>query len=113
LKKHYGLLNSQIDIFEKNKKIGGRVKTVEFDNENVIAGAGIGRKKDKLLFKLCNELKVSTKIYQSNISYTFDELNILNVVEFLKTKINSEILEKRHLITFKKFATSILGKKLK
>lgn len=109
LKKKHGLLNSQIDIFEKNKTIGGRIKTVKFDNENVIAGAGIGRKKDKLLFNLCDELNVSTKIYQSNISYTFDQLNILDVVEFLKTKINSEILEKRHLITFKQFARSILG----
>jgi len=111
LKKKFGLLNSQIDIFEKNKTIGGRIKTVKFDDENVVAGAGIGRlKKDKLLFNLCKDLNVSIKkIYKSHISYTFTELNIIDVIEFLKTKINKEILEKRHLLTFKQFAKSILG----
>lgn len=111
LKKKYGLLNSQIDIFEKNKTIGGRIKTVKFDDETVIAGAGIGRlKKDKLLFNLCKDLNVSIKnIYKSTISYTFTGLNIIDVIEFLKTKINQEILEKRHCLTFKQFAKSILG----
>ena len=51
--KQYG---HHIDIYEKNKEIGGRVKVIKFDNIDVVAGAGIGRKrKDKLLFKLCQE----------------------------------------------------------
>lgn len=113
LKKKHGLLNSQIDIFEKNKIIGGRIKTIEFDDENVIAGAGVGRlKKDKLLFNLCKELNVATKIYKSNISYTFEQLNILDVIQYLKTKLNNEMLDKRHCLTFKQFAKSILGNKM-
>ena len=111
LKKKYHMTNSQIDIYEKNKIIGGRVKTIKFDNETVVAGAGIGRlKKDKYLFKLCKELNVETNIYESKISYTFENLNILKVIEFLKTKLNKDVLKKRHLITFKQFATKMLGK---
>jgi len=111
LKKKYHMKNSQIDIYEKNKMIGGRVKTIKFDDETVVAGAGIGRlKKDKILFQLCKELKVKTNKYTSKISYTFEELNILDVIEFLKTKLDKNIMEKRHFITFKQFATKILGK---
>lgn len=111
LKKKYKMKNSQIDIYEKNNIIGGRIKTIKFDNENVVAGAGIGRfKKDKSLLKLCKELNVETNIYESEISYTFKHLDILKVIEFLKTKLNNDILKKRHLITFKQFATKMLGK---
>ena len=111
LKNKYHMTNSQIDIYEKDEIIGGRVKTIQFDNETVVAGAGIGRlKKDKLLFQLCKELKVKTNKYTSKISYTFEQLNILDVIEFLKTKLNKNIMEKRHFITFKQFATKILGK---
>ena len=39
--------NVDVKIFEKNNKIGGRIKMVDFDGEKVIAGAGIGRKEDK------------------------------------------------------------------
>jgi hypothetical protein len=111
LKKKYHMTNSQIDIYEKNKIIGGRVKTIKFDNETVVAGAGIGRlKKDHRLFQLCKELKVKTNKYTSKISYTFQQLNILDVIEFLKTKLNKNIMDRRHLITFKQFAEKILGK---
>ena len=41
------LKDSEVTIFEKNKKIGGRIKIVNFEGQEVIAGAGIGRKNDK------------------------------------------------------------------
>ena len=56
-----------IDIYEKNNIIGGRVKVVNFDDIDVVAGAGILRfKKDKLMYKLCRELNVKTNIYKRN-----------------------------------------------
>ena len=47
-------------ILEKYKKewIGGRTSNDMFYGTEVVTGAGIGRKKkDKLLYKLLNELK--------------------------------------------------------
>ena len=65
------------------KEIGGRVKIIKFDDEDVVAGIG-RKKKDKLLFKLCQELGVSTHEYKTHFSYTFEPYDILLIIEEMK-----------------------------
>jgi len=98
-----------IDIYEKNNIIGGRVKVVNFDNIDVVAGAGILRfKKDKLMYKLCRELNVKTNIYKTIFSYSFENpLNILDVINELKK--NLKFFENRNKIKFSNYAKNILG----
>lgn len=99
--------NINFDIYEKNNRIGGRVKTENFDNINIIAGAGIGRyTKDKLLYTLCKKYKVKTKLYTTKINYTFKHINILNTIKKLKKYVKNY---NRSNITFSQFAKHILG----
>ena len=54
----------KILILEKNKIIGGRMNVYNFYGTNVNIGAGVGRKKkDYLLIKLLDELKIK---YEAN-----------------------------------------------
>jgi hypothetical protein len=103
--------NYQIDIYEKNNIIGGRIKVVKFENIDVVAGAGILRlKKDKLMYNLCSELKVKMNIYKNKFSYTFENpLNILEIIERLKE--NLKFFNERDKINFSRYAKSILGLK--
>lgn len=105
-----------ITIFEKNDIIGGRIKTIEFDGMDVVAGAGIGRyKKDVLLYNLCKELGLKPSIYPKNqVVYspnidTDSFTPVDTVVKLLKKKIkeNSNL---RSQTTFKTFAIKHLGK---
>ena len=102
-------LGHHVDIYEKNKEIGGRVKVIKFDGIDVVAGAGIGRKrKDKLLYELCKELKVTTTEYKTKFSYTFEPYDILAIVEELKEFIP---FYDRSKYTFSQFAKNVLGVK--
>jgi protoporphyrinogen oxidase len=102
---------TDFDIYEKNNKIGGRIKLVDFENIKVIAGAGILRfNKDKLMYNLCKKLKVETHIYKTVFSYTFEPVNVLEIIEKLKDNlymINGE----RYKYTFARYAKKILGNK--
>lgn len=62
--KHY-----DVTIFEKNNRIGGRIKTISFDDINVVSGAGIGRDTDVLLKKLCQDINAETHPFQSKSMY--------------------------------------------
>ena len=67
----YILKNKRYDvtIFEKNNRIGGRIKTISFDDINVVSGAGIGRDADVLLKKLCQDINAETHPFQSKSMY--------------------------------------------
>jgi hypothetical protein len=108
LKKNY-----DFDIYEKNNNIGGRIKVVDFDDLEVIAGAGILRfNKDKLMLKLCKELNVETHNYKTEFSYTFKPLNVLEIIEKLKKNLPLFEDEKlRSKIKFSNYAKKILGTK--
>ena len=47
------IMNHEFHIYEKNSIVGGRIKMIKFDGENLVSGAGIGRGKDNLLSNLC------------------------------------------------------------
>ena len=65
----------KILILEKNKNIGGRMNVYNFCGTNVNTGAGIGRtKKDYLLIKLLDDLKIKYSIGQ-NIIYYHDNVD--------------------------------------
>ena len=99
------------DIYEKNNSIGGRIKVVDFEDIPVVAGAGILRfKKDKIMYNLCKELGVETHVYKTVFSYTFDPVNVLEIIEKLKDKLYM-LDGKRGKYTFGRYAKSILGHK--
>jgi len=97
-------------ILEKNKKIGGRLGNYKFYGENIVTGAGIGRKdKDKLLLDLVNKMGLKTHEFKIDYNYSDkikNKVDILNIISILKDKYKGE-----H-ITFKKYATKILGEEL-
>ena len=68
----YKLLNEGVEVvmYERSKRVGGRIKTVMFDGKRVVAGAGVGRKReDKLLLRLCGELGVKVSMYKAESMY--------------------------------------------
>jgi hypothetical protein len=101
-------------ILEKYKKnwIGGRTSNEVFYRTEIVTGAGIGRKnKDKLLYKLIHEFKLNTPEYISNPfkSKLIQSVDINNIMNRLK-KEYKHFKDKE--LTFKQFATRILGEKL-
>jgi hypothetical protein len=107
--------NTSFMILEKYKKnwIGGRTSNEIFYGTEIVTGAGIGRKsKDKLLHKLLSHFQLHTpeyivKPYQSKLVHSVD---INNVMEHLRKEYKT-FKEKDRYITFKQFATKILGEK--
>ncbi len=119
IKKKYP--NETFVILEKNPKkwIGGRANNDSFYNTNIVTGAGIGRKvKDKLLFKLAQELGVETNEFEVNPAYSqilekTSRVDILKMMdklreEYSKLSNNSAL---KHT-TFSQFAKSVLGEEI-
>jgi len=107
--------NINIIILEKEKKdwIGGRIGNEQFYNNEIVTGAGIGRKqKDYLLLSLLKtfNLPIINCSIQMNYAKTIkNPVNILNILKFLKKKYKQNPSLN---LTFKEFALPILGKKL-
>ena len=106
--------NTSFLILEKNKKkyIGGRVKTDLFYGTEIVTGAGIGRKKkDKLLYKLLNELKFKTNEFKFKPFYSnmFKPISVKDTIEYLKAEFKKY---KGPRVTFKQFAKNLLGDKV-
>jgi monoamine oxidase len=100
-----------VTIFEKKKRIGGRIQNVTFDDGmRVVAGAGIGREVvDVLLKNLCKELKVKTQTYEAKPVYIGikPQFSPVEKIEELKNLLKEET---RHR-TFKEFYIKHLGVK--
>ena len=106
--------NTSFLILEKNKKkyIGGRAKTDVFHGTEIVTGAGIGRKKkDKLLYKLLNELKFKTNEFKFKPFYSnmFKPISVKDTIEYLRTEFKKY---KGPRVTFKQFAKNLLGDKV-
>ena len=93
-------------ILEKNTKIGGRAGNEMFCGVEVVTGAGIGRKRDKLLYKLLKDLGLEAKEFTSTQHYSslIQPENIDEMIKKLKKELNGTY-------TFKEFATRVLGPK--
>ena len=103
-------------IIEKNKKqqVGGRVGNEPFYGVDVVTGAGIGRKrKDKLLYKLVNEVGLDAGEFVSKKYYSKDiqPLDMESIMEYLKLEYK-KLPASGPSLTFKKFASEILGQKV-
>jgi len=101
-------------ILEKYKKqwIGGRTSNEMFYGTEIVTGAGIGRKsKDKLLYKLLNELGLNTSEYTINPQYSklIDKVDINKIMDKLRSEYRNF---KDKPTTFRNFAKSIIGEKL-
>ena len=100
-------------ILEKYKKqwIGGRTSNESFYGSEIVTGAGIGRKsKDKLLYKLLDELDLKTYEYTStpHYSHLIQPLDLKKVMTYLRAEYKTI---KGPPPSFKKFAKPILGEK--
>jgi hypothetical protein len=114
----YNIKNTSPDtsflILEKYKKnwIGGRTSNEQFYGTEIVTGAGIGRKhKDKLLHKLLTDLHFHLPEHIVNPQYSrlIDKVDIKKIMTHLRKEYNKF---KDQQLTFKQFATKILGEKL-
>lgn len=103
--------NTSFLILEKNKSkyIGGRANNEIFYGEEIASGAGIGRKKkDKLLYNLLEELKMPIHEYTVKHNYSFNPINIKEMIEHLRNEYNKKNYSG---LNFKEFGLKVLGKK--
>lgn len=114
----YNIKNKSPDttffILEKYKKqwIGGRTSNEMFCGTEIVTGAGIGRKnKDKLLYKLLNDLDINTTegIVNPQYSKLIHPININIIMDRLKNEYKHYT---KNPITFQNFAKNILGDNL-
>jgi len=107
--------NTSFIILEKYKKtwIGGRTSNEMFYGTEIVTGAALGRKsKDKLLYKLISQLKINAPEYIVNLhkSNLFNSVDINKVMDHLR-KEYKQLKDKDEPLTFKQFASKILGEK--
>lgn len=104
--------NLSILILEKHKKqwIGGRASNESFYGVEVATGAGIGRKRDKLLKKLAFELGFEVKEFKSAPHYSkqMEPVDVKEVISDLREEYHHDTT--KHT-TFERFAKPILGAK--
>jgi hypothetical protein len=79
--------NVQINLFEKEKYLGGRNKMGTFENIPVSNGAGVIRDRDVLLKNLCQRFNIPIKSFQSKVNYAFDTKNksVTGYIKLLKS----------------------------
>ena len=108
--------DADVTILEKQSKryMGGRTGMDVFCGERVVIGAGIGReKKDNILKSIIAELgvHVTTDVLNPTYSAIVEPVDINKILRHLK-KVYIHSPEKYKMLTFKQFATKILGAQL-
>lgn len=106
--------NTSFLILEKFKKkwIGGRTSNEMFYGEEIVTGAGIGRKsKDKLLHKLLVEMNLPANEYKIVLNYSkrINRVDVNKIIDLLREKYRNYHNKNA---TFSQFAKDILGEKL-
>ena len=108
-------------VIERDKKdwIGGRIGNDLFYGQQIVTGAGIGRKnKDKYLIDLLKELHIPTKDcviemnYAKSVPNSINPVNIPNIIRFLRQKYEEYGVKTKPTSTFSVFAKHILGEEL-
>ena len=106
-------------VVEKYDTYGGKSYNEDFENTSVVTGAGIGRlHKDKLLLSLMRKFKIPVHTFETGHNFIASLEPICHVkTTFMELKHaynkmhpRTEASHTSHT-TFKKFATSVLGKK--
>jgi hypothetical protein len=107
--------NTSFLILEKYKKewIGGRTNNDTFYGEEVVTGAGIGRKtKDKLLRKIVRQFQLPSHEYIVRPQYSKAITNVVDTNNVMKILRKEYKKNKPTMVTFQQFAKPILGEKL-
>lgn len=109
-------------VVEKYDTYGGRSYNEDFENTSVVTGAGIGRlHKDKLLLSLMRKFKIPVHRFETGHNF------VASLEPLCHGMVKTTFMELKHAYnkthahghehphtphtTFKKFATSVLGKK--
>ena len=110
--------STNVLVLERDKKdwIGGRAGNDWFYGQQIVTGAGVGRKnKDKYLIHLLKELHIPTKECLIEMNYSKSIPNIVDipkVIHFLRKKYEEYNVKTKPTTTFSVFAKRILGTKL-
>lgn len=109
--------NTSFLVLEKFKKqwIGGRTSNETFYGEEIVTGAGIGRKsKDKLLRKLVHRFNLPSHEYIIDPQYStlINHVDVNKIMNMLRRKYNEREKDNTKNISFSEFAKPILGTKL-
>ena len=100
-------------VLESNKIVGGRIGNYNFYGEQIVIGAGVGRKDtNELLIKLLKELDIKYTSFVVDMHYSKQIKNVINVKEYLiKLRTIYNKYKNPPSITFKKFFVEHLGLK--
>lgn len=107
-------------VVEKYDTYGGKSYNEDFENTSVVTGAGIGRlHKDKLLLSLMRKFKIPVHRFETGHNFIASLEPLCHVkttfmeLKHAYNKTHAHGHEHPHTphTTFKKFATSVLGKK--
>ena len=107
-------------VVEKHDTYGGKSYNEEFENTSVVTGAGIGRlHKDKLLLNLMRKFKIPVHTFETGHNFVASLEPFCHVKSIFmelkhsyhKSHDNAPRTQTHAHTTFKKFATSVLGKK--
>lgn len=94
-------------IIEKDSKCGGRINMSKIDDVYIPTGAQFTRvDKDVILKKLLKDLNIKLDTYTLDMDYTFKKQDIDQMIKKLNKNINKF---DRSKITFKQFASEVLG----
>ena len=100
-------------ILEKNKKsngLGGRAGNETFCGAEVVTGAGIGRKrKDKLLYRLLQDLSIETEEMTFGPNYAATLRNNICDIPHTMERLKKKLEKNGQSETFRKFAKRELG----
>jgi len=111
IKKMFSKTNLLVLESNRSPYIGGRIGNELFYGENIVVGAGVGRKDtDKLLIKLLKELNIKYNSFVSSMNYSNQIKNVIDIKEYLnKLRDIYNSYTNPPSITFKKFAIHHLG----
>jgi len=100
-------------VLESNKIVGGRIGNYNFYGEQIVIGAGVGRRDtNELLIKLLKELDIKYTSFVVDMHYSKQIKNVINVKEYLiKLRTIYNKYKNPPSITFKKFFVEHLGLK--
>ena len=113
IKKMFPKINLLVLESNQREYIGGRIGNYNFYGEQIVVGAGVGRRDtNELLIKLLKELDIKYTSFVVDMHYSKQIKNVINVKEYLiKLRTIYNKYKNPPSITFKKFFVEHLGLK--
>ena len=113
IKKMFPKINLLVLESNQREYIGGRIGNYNFYGEQIVIGAGVGRRDtNELLIKLLKELDIKYTSFVVDMHYSKQIKNVINVKEYLiKLRTLYNKYKNPPSITFKKFFVEHLGLK--